>query len=141
MEGEVDAAVPGIERAGVVAWRRHRSTPSHRDPAEAGCAVLVTRTFDGPDPDRARDLVDALFTAGDKVPPADGLVAAHFYLGLDGAQVLNYALWTSSQAHHDAVAHRPPRLADDSDWQHAHTVPGLRSTTVQRFEPLLLLRP
>ncbi|KAB2390481.1 hypothetical protein [Actinomadura montaniterrae] len=62
-------------------------------------AVLVTRVFDEPDLGRARALIDDLFSAGAGLPPADWLIAAHFYCSLDGSQVLNYALCTSAQDH------------------------------------------
>ncbi|WP_021594787.1 hypothetical protein [Actinomadura welshii] len=64
----------------------------HREVAEPGCAVLVTRTFDGPAPDCARALPADLFTAGTRVLAAEGLIAAPFYNGLDGNHVLNCAL-------------------------------------------------
>ncbi|WP_446474081.1 hypothetical protein [Actinomadura opuntiae] len=51
----------------------------------------------GADGRRARALIDDLFSAGAGVPPADGMIAAHFFCSLDGSQVLNYALWTSAR--------------------------------------------
>ena len=86
---DVDAAVPGVERAGVTAYRLYRG---HRVLAEEpGCVVVVARELQTPDPGSSRQLVDALFdsTAGAPSPP--GLISAHFFVGLDGSRVLNYA--------------------------------------------------
>ncbi|WP_212912655.1 antibiotic biosynthesis monooxygenase [Streptomyces sp. TS71-3] len=140
-EREVDEAVPGIERAGVVAARLRRSTPVYGAVGDAGCAVLVTREFDGPDVDRAQGLVEAMFEGGSRTPPAAGMVSAHFYVSTDGSRVFNYALWTSAQAHQDAIESRPPELEDDARWKQAHAWPGLLSTTFQRFRPRLHLVP
>jgi hypothetical protein len=139
---DVDAAVPGIERDGVVAARLYRSSPAHRDVNEAGCLVLVTRIFEDPDVSEAERFVDALFEAGAGVPPADGLISADVYVSVDGARVLNYALWTGADAHRRATEDVPQPLAEDPRWQQAHEWPGLRSTSFRRFEPLLqLTRP
>nr|WP_241265870.1 antibiotic biosynthesis monooxygenase [Streptomyces boncukensis] len=116
---EVDAAVPGIERVGVVAGRRRRSTPAYGASGQPSCVVLVTRVFDGPDRRRAEQLIEAMFESTSDTPPADGLLSAHFYVSPDGARVLNYALWAS--------------------WQQAHAWPGLLGTTFQRFRPVLHL--
>ncbi|GAA2065317.1 antibiotic biosynthesis monooxygenase [Streptomyces albiaxialis] len=138
---EVDAAVPGIERTGVASGRSRRGTPAYGPAAEAGCVVLVTREFDGPDTARAEGLVEALFEGSAGTPPADGLLSAHFYVSPDGSRVFNYALWTSAEAHRRAVEHPPAPLAADERWQRAHSWPGLRSTGFQRFRPLLGLAP
>jgi hypothetical protein len=138
---DLDAAVPGIDRAGVVVCRRHRSTPAFGDIGYARCVVLVTREFDSPDVARAQDLVDTLFASSADTPPADGLIGAHFYVSLDGAQVFNYALWVSAEAHERMIDHRPAQLEGNPDWQKVHAWPGLRSTAFQRFRPGLLMRP
>lgn len=136
---DVDAAVPGIERHGVVACRLHRSTPAYGPAREAGCVVLVTREFDGPDVGRAERLVNTIFDGRAQTPPAAGLLAAHFYVSLDGARVFNYALWASADAHRSAIENIPASLASNAEWQQAHSWPGLVNTSFQRFRPDLLL--
>ncbi|UNS95273.1 antibiotic biosynthesis monooxygenase [Streptomyces tubbatahanensis] len=138
---EVDAAVPGIERTGVSAGVLRRSTPAYGPAAEAACAVLVTRIFDGPDAERANRLVDAMFESSAETPAAEGLLSAHFYVSPDGATVLNYALWASADAHRQAIENRPAELEANAQWQQAHACPGLLSTSFQRFRPLLRLAP
>ncbi|GAA2171760.1 hypothetical protein [Actinomadura napierensis] len=139
---EVDAAVPGIERIGVVACRLRRGTPAYGDVRDARCAVLVTREFDPPAVGSANGLVDAMFNGSADTPPAAGLISAHFYVSLDGARVFNYALWTSAEAHQRAVGNVPPALAENEQWKQAHAWRGLRSTAFQRLSPRLhLARP
>ncbi|MFI7643185.1 hypothetical protein [Nonomuraea sp. NPDC049400] len=136
---EVDEAVPGIERSGITAARLQRSTPAYGPTEQAGCVVLVTRDFDDPDVERAHALVEAVFEGSAHTPPARGLIRASFYVSLDGSQVFNYALWTSADAHEEAIGNRPPQLEDNPRWRQAHAWLGLTSTTFQRFRPLLRL--
>ncbi|MFI7153427.1 hypothetical protein ACIBO2_51650 [Nonomuraea sp. NPDC050022] len=68
----MDAAAPEIERAGVRPARLQRSTPAYGPADEARCVVLVTRDFDGPDIERARALVEAMFDSSAHTPPAEG---------------------------------------------------------------------
>ncbi|GAA4535317.1 antibiotic biosynthesis monooxygenase [Amycolatopsis samaneae] len=132
---EVFAAVPGIERLGSTSYRLHRSRVD--DPATtAGCVVIVLRRFDKPDPDRARQLIDTLFSVPAHTP-TPGLLSAHFHVSTDGSRVLNYAEWTSENAHRAAVADRPQEIDDNAEWRKAHSWPGLTSTTVQYFRPAL----
>ncbi|MGY1433730.1 antibiotic biosynthesis monooxygenase [Streptomyces reniochalinae] len=138
---QVDAAVPGIERTGVTAGVLRRSTPAYGPAAEAACAVLVTRIFDGPDAERANRLVDAMFESSAGTPPAKGLLSAHFYVSPDGTKVFNYALWISADAHRQAIEKRPAELEANAQWQRVHAYPGLLSTSFQRFRPLLRLAP
>ncbi|GAA2637162.1 antibiotic biosynthesis monooxygenase [Actinomadura fulvescens] len=134
---QVDAQVPGIQRTGVIGAAPYRS--ARHAAAEPGCVVLVTRRLCGPDPARARRLVDALFTGAACTPPAPGLLQARFLISPDGACVLNHAHWTSAAAHHAAITDVPPGLTGDPHWRQAHTWPGLASTTFQRLDPALVL--
>ncbi|MDJ1136866.1 antibiotic biosynthesis monooxygenase [Streptomyces iconiensis] len=136
---EVDAAVPDIERTGVIAAKRRESTPAYGPAAEAGCVVLVTRLFDGPDTGRANRPADAMFGRTIGTPPPDGLLSAHFYVNTDGTRVFSYALWTTTEAHRQAIEHRPARPEAHTQRQQAPARPGLLDTTVQRFRPALQL--
>ncbi|MEW2452982.1 antibiotic biosynthesis monooxygenase [Streptomyces albus] len=138
---EVDAAVPGIERVGVASGLLRRSTPVHGPAAEATCVVLATRKFDSPDAARADRLVDAVSESGAGVPPADGLLSAHFSVSADGSQVFDCALWVSADAHRRAVENRSAGLETNARWRQAPPWPGLVGTVFQRFRPLLRLTP
>ncbi|WP_055497680.1 hypothetical protein [Streptomyces albus] len=103
--------------------------------------VLATRKFDSPDAARADRLVDAVSESGAGVPPADGLLSAHFSVSVDGSQVFDCALWVSADAHRRAVENRSAGLETNVRWRQAHAWPGLVGTVFQRFRPLLRLTP
>ncbi|MFF0681926.1 antibiotic biosynthesis monooxygenase [Streptomyces tendae] len=142
---EIDTAVPGIERLGLGRYRRYRSTRPE-GPAAAvvpGCIVIVEVEFEGPDPDRQRAWVDAVFEALQSEPnPRPGGLSAHFHLSTDGTRVLNYAEWESAQAHIDALAAPGDGVGSStSQWERVQTWPGLKSSTVNRYDHVLGLVP
>jgi heme-degrading monooxygenase HmoA len=65
---EVDVAVPGIERVGLGRYRRYRSGAQEAETRIPGCVVIVEIEFEGPDPDRQRAWVDAVFEALESEP-------------------------------------------------------------------------
>lgn len=132
-KNEVDAAVPGIERVGVIGCRLYRSNVVDGPTQDPGCIVLVTRVFDSPDPERARQLVDSLFSGSAEAPTPPGLFSTHLYISTDGTRVFNYAQWISEQAHRTAIENVPQVVEGNAQWRQAHTWPGLTSTTFQRF--------
>ncbi|MEU0446296.1 antibiotic biosynthesis monooxygenase [Streptomyces tendae] len=142
---EIDTAVPGIERLGLGRYRRYRSA-RHEDAAAAvvpGCIVIVEVEFEGPDPDRQRAWVDAVFEALQSEPNLrPGGLSAHFHLSTDGTRVLNYAEWESAQAHLDALAAPGDGVGSStSQWERVQTWPGLKSSTVNRYDHVLGLVP
>ncbi|MFF9863455.1 antibiotic biosynthesis monooxygenase [Streptomyces tendae] len=142
---EIDTAVPGIERLGLGRYRRYRSTRPE-GPAAAvvpGCIVIVEVEFEGSDPDRRRAWVDAVFEALQSEPnPRPGGLSAHFHLSTDGTRVLNYAEWESAQAHIDALAAPGDGVGSStSQWERVQSWPGLKSSTVNRYDHVLGLVP
>ncbi|MFE0370404.1 antibiotic biosynthesis monooxygenase [Streptomyces tendae] len=142
---EIDTAVPGIERLGLGRYRRYRSTRPE-GPAAAvvpGCIVIVEVEFEGSDPDRRHAWVDAVFEALQSEPnPRPGGLSAHFHLSTDGTRVLNYAEWESAQAHIDALAAPGDGVGSStSQWERVQTWPGLKSSTVNRYDHVLGLVP
>ncbi|MGW0223577.1 antibiotic biosynthesis monooxygenase [Streptomyces tendae] len=142
---EIDTAVPGIERLGLGRYRRYRSTRPE-GPAAAvvpGCIVIVEVEFEGSDPDRRRAWVDAVLEALQSEPnPRPGGLSAHFHLSTDGTRVLNYAEWESAQAHIDALAAPGDGVGSStSQWERVQTWPGLKSSTVNRYDHVLGLVP
>ncbi|MEU5628097.1 antibiotic biosynthesis monooxygenase [Streptomyces tendae] len=142
---EIDTAVPGIERLGLGRYRRYRSTRPE-GPAAAvvpGCIVIVEVEFEGTDPDRRRAWVDAVFEALQSEPnPRPGGLSAHFHLSTDGTRVLNYAEWESAQAHIDALAAPGDGVGSStSQWERVQSWPGLKSSTVNRYDHVLGLVP
>ena len=140
---EIDTAVPGIERLGLGRYRHYRS----RGPAARGghggrvpgCVVIVDIEFEGSDPDRQRAWVDAVLEALENEPaPHPGGIAAHFHLSTDGTRVLNYAEWDSAQSHIEALAAPGDGIGSATEfWQRVQTWPGLKSTTVSRYDHAL----
>jgi hypothetical protein len=100
--------------------------------------VVVSVTFDGPDEARLRAWVDAVFdalAAEEDLHP--GGISGHFHVSTDGTRVLNYAEWTSEEAHREALE-RSSRGAVGSGprWREVQTFPGLTSSTVRRYRLL-----
>ncbi|GAA1538117.1 hypothetical protein GCM10009678_20570 [Actinomadura kijaniata] len=113
---------------------RSSQTPGATDPT--GCAVLARAVFDSPDPDRQRAWVDALLSL-ETDDPMPGLLAAHFHLSEDGTEIINYAAWTSREAHRAVM--EAPSPDDDplaAEWERLYTWPGLIHAEAQRFQPL-----
>ncbi|MFC9466596.1 antibiotic biosynthesis monooxygenase [Streptomyces coelicoflavus] len=142
---EIDTAVPGIERLALNRYRRYRSA-TREDRAAAvvpGCIVIVDVEFEGPDPDRQRAWVDAVFEALESEPdPHPGGISAHFHLGTDGTRVLNYAEWESAEAHLDALAAPGDGVGSATpQWERVQNWPGLKRSTVGRYDHALGLVP
>lgn len=158
---EIDTAVPGIERLGLGRYRHYRSVRRPDDTRVPGCIVIVdidfegigspgspegsagSDGFEGPAPDPRRAWVDAVIEALDAEPnPHPGGISAHFHLGTDGTRVLNYAEWESAQAHIDALAAPGDGIGSAMEqWERVQTWPGLKSSTVSRYEYALGLIP
>ncbi|MGW3291662.1 antibiotic biosynthesis monooxygenase family protein [Streptomyces sp. NPDC001002] len=141
---EIDTAVPGIDRVGLGRYRHYRSLgPADRGGRVPGCVVIVDIEFEGPDPERQRAWVDAVAEALASEPaPRPGGISAHFHLSTDGTRVLNYAEWESAQAHVDALASPGDGIGSGSElWTRVQTWPGLKSSTVSRYDHALGLLP
>jgi len=141
---EIDTAVPGIERVGLGRYRSYRSGgPADRGGRVPGCIVIVDVEFEGPDPDRQRSWVDAVFEALANEPaPHPGGISAHFHLSTDGTRVLNYAEWESAQAHLEAIAAPGDGIGSaTAQWERVQTWPGLKGSTVSRYDHAVGLVP
>ncbi|WP_128437130.1 antibiotic biosynthesis monooxygenase [Streptomyces cyaneus] len=140
---EIDTAVPGIERLWLGRYRHYRSAGREGDPRVPGCIVIVDVEFEGPDPDRQRAWVDAVFEALEGEPdPHPGGISGHFHLSTDGTRVLNYAEWESAQAHIDALAAPGDGIGSATElWHRVQNWPGLKSSTVSRYDYALGLVP
>jgi len=134
---EIDAAVPGIERLGLVRTRLYRSLPPEPggQRPEPGCVVIVDVEFEGPDEARQRAWVDAVAEAiaTDDGLPSGGL-AGHFHTSTDGTRVINYAEWESEQAHVDALNAAGEGIGSVTpQWHRVQHFPGLRRSSVNRY--------
>ncbi|MFE7336823.1 antibiotic biosynthesis monooxygenase [Streptomyces griseus] len=141
---EIDAAVPGIERLALHTYELYRSGPrAEGDTRETGCVVIVDVEFDGPDPDRQRAWVDAVFEAlGEEVELPAGGIAAHFHTSADGTRVLNYAEWESAEHHIAALAAPGEAVGSPSPlWERVQKYPGMTGGGVNRYTPALSMAP
>lgn len=132
------AAVPGLERRNLVEYELYRGdTLDAGDAGDTvpGCIVLVNVTFDGPDADRQRRWIDAVFEALASEPhPAPGAIAGYFHASTDGTRVLNYAQWVSEQAHRDALAAPGDGIGSPTpEWERVQNFPGLATSSVVRY--------
>ncbi|GGT24460.1 antibiotic biosynthesis monooxygenase [Streptomyces purpureus] len=142
--GEIDAAVPGIERVEVNSYELYRAKEADKDdPRVPGSIVVVDVMFDGPDADRQRDWVDGVFEALATDPnPHPGGISGHFHISVDGTRVLNYAEWESAEAHIEALAAPGDGIgADTPQWRKVQNYPGVVGGGVKRYTPALSLSP
>ena len=131
---EVDGAVPGIERSQPISYRLYRSGVRDGAPVP-GCVVIVSVEFDGPDESRQRKWVDTVFEALEaEAQPHPGGISGHFHISTDGTRVLNYAEWTSEEAHRDALQRSGQgSVGSGPKWREVHRFPGVKSSAVQRY--------
>lgn len=137
----VDQQVPGIVRGTPAFYRLHRSRVRETG-AVPGCIVLIQFDFAEPGAARLKEFVTTVCRIVDHLPaPAEGALGGHFHVSYDGLHVLNFAEWTSVDAHQRAVE-GPLRVGSGPEWTPLRTFPGLQGSHFQRFTlGLNLARP
>ncbi|XVS60580.1 hypothetical protein ACQPYE_19900 [Actinosynnema sp. CA-299493] len=121
-----------VRADGAVAYRRYRSGREAGVDRAVGCVVLVSVEFDRPG--IAEEWVDLVFSAlAAEEEPHPGGISAHFHVSVDGLRVLNYAEWTSAQAHEDAMARGGGSVGRSAAWRRVHTFTGLVGSDVRRY--------
>ncbi|MFF3378945.1 antibiotic biosynthesis monooxygenase family protein [Streptomyces sp. NPDC002680] len=121
-------ALGGVARAEAVEYRPHRSVVLDST-ATPGCVIVAMFDVDGPD--RQELIVEAVAdTVADPAGRRDpGLLSANFHVSRDGTRVLNYAEWTSDEAHRAFLAgatHTTTRRVSDD-------TPGVRPIGFKRY--------
>ncbi len=124
-------------RAEAVEYRPHRSILLADPPPEPGCVVVATFDVDGPE--RQAYIIDAVINAIEQAPPAAnrGMISANFFVSTDGTRVLNFAEWTSDEAHEaflDGVARAAALRISQS-------IPGVRPIGHRRLHVHRVLEP
>ncbi|ANN15038.1 hypothetical protein SD37_04755 [Amycolatopsis orientalis] len=104
-----------------------------------GCLVIVSVEFEGPDERRQRDWIDLVFTALASEPARpEGGISGYFHVSTDGTRVLNYAEWTSAEAHLAALAAPGADGIGTTDaWKRVQNFPGMSGGSVKRYRPIL----
>ena len=132
----IRGVTPDLERVRGGPYVLYRSMDSESD-ATPGCIVIIDVEFEGPDPRRQRDWVDAVFDAVEGTEgDAPGGLAGQFHLSMDGTRVINYAEWVDEAAHIAALAPHDGRSVGGGPlWNRVQTFPGLKASLVKRFLP------
>ncbi|MEV7550597.1 hypothetical protein AB0N89_13315 [Amycolatopsis sp. NPDC089917] len=127
-------AIQGLDGAPV--FRLYRG---QRGEGEPGCLVVVSVEFDGPDEQRQRDWIDLVFEAMASEPARpEGGISGYFHVSTDGTRVLNYAEWTSVEAHLAALAAPGADGVGTTDvWKKVQNHPGMSGGSVKRYRPVL----
>lgn len=134
---KIASAVPGVQPAPPVAYRLYRERHWENGP-EPECLVVVSVEFDRPDADRQVRWVNAVFDAleGEPALPSGGL-SGYFHLSTDGKHVLNYAEWTSEQAHREALeASGQGTVGQGERWLAVRHFPGVVASGFRRYRLL-----
>lgn len=126
------AGLKGLAGAETVGYRLHRAIVLDDGPAAPASFVVATFDVDGPDPQEriVASIAGALATA----PPGQhpGMISANFHLSTDGTRVINYAEWTSDEAH-VAFLDGATRAAT---LRATHDTPGVRPIGFKRYHLL-----
>lgn len=131
---EMDEAVPGIVRIPPTHYQFYRSRIRDNAP-EPGCIVMITVEFEGSDPARQRAWVDTVIEALEAEKSLHpGGISGRFHLSTDGKKVLNYAEWTSEDAHREAIQNSGQgAIGSHRKWREVRDFPGIRSSSVKRY--------
>lgn len=126
-------AIQGLDGAPVFHLYR-----GHRGEGAPGCLVIVSVEFEGPDERRQRDWIDLVFEALASEPARpQGGISGFFHVSTDGTRVLNYAEWTSAEAHLAALAAPGADGIGTTDaWKKVQTYPGMSGGSVKRYRPV-----
>ncbi|MFC3451423.1 hypothetical protein [Amycolatopsis speibonae] len=126
-------AIENLEGAPV--YRLYRGQRGEGTP---GVLVVVSVEFEGPDERRQRDWIDLVFEALASEPARpEGGISGFFHVSADGTRVLNYAEWTSVEAHLAALAAPGANGIGTTDvWKKVQTYPGMSGGSVKRYRPV-----
>ena len=126
---------PDIYRPEPVKYRLYRGGTREGPRRVPGCIVIVSVEFAGPDEQRQRRWVDTVFEALDAEPVLHpGGIAGYFHLSTDGTRVLNYAEWTSEEAHREALEDSGQgAIGPGPKWRLVKNFPGVISNGFKRY--------
>ncbi|MEU7147195.1 hypothetical protein AB0B79_06855 [Streptomyces sp. NPDC039022] len=119
----------GPARSGAVEYRLRASVTPQNETGTPSCMVIATFDVDGAE--RQGRVIDSLVKALTDTPNAQppGMISANFHASTDASRVLNYAEWTSDEAHIaflDSVTRQSTMRASGD-------VPGVRPIGFKRY--------
>ncbi len=134
---KVAPAVPGVQPAPHVAYRLYRER-HWEDGPEPECLVVMRIELDASDVDRQARWVNTVFDALDGEPGLSaGGLSGYFHLSIDGKHVLNYAEWTSEQAHREALeAAGQGTVGEGERWLAVRNFPRVVASAFRRYRLL-----
>ncbi|MYS19324.1 Antibiotic biosynthesis monooxygenase [Streptomyces sp. DvalAA-14] len=126
------AGLSGLAGAATVQYALHRAIVL--DPGAPAPASFVVASFDVDGPDPQQRVVASIAGALEQAPAGahPGMISANFHLSADGSRVLNYAEWTTDEAH-VAFLDGATRAAT---LRATHDTPGVRPIGFKRFHLL-----
>ncbi|MFF2775357.1 antibiotic biosynthesis monooxygenase family protein [Streptomyces sp. NPDC058052] len=119
----------GAARAEPVEYRLRRGVVLASSARPPGCAVVATFDVDGAE--RQDRIIESVVGALDGAPADQhrGMLSAHFHTSTDGSRVLNYARWTSDEAHEAFLAGATRRAT----LRATGATPGVRPIGFKRY--------
>ncbi|QIZ01044.1 antibiotic biosynthesis monooxygenase [Streptomyces sp. S1D4-11] len=126
----------GLAGAETVAYTLHRAIVLDDGPLVPESFVVASFDVDGPGPQESivASIAGALAQASAGQHP--GMISANFHLSADGTRVLNYAEWTSDEAHVEFLA----GATRTATLRATHDTPGVRPIGFKRYHLLHGLR-
>ncbi|MBP0452322.1 antibiotic biosynthesis monooxygenase [Kitasatospora sp. RG8] len=123
------AGLDGLAGAATVEYTLHHAIVL--EPGAPTPASFVVAGFDVDGPGPQRRIVEAITGALERAPAGQhpGMISANFHLSTDGTRVLNYAEWTSDEAH-QAFLDGATRTAT---LRATHETPGVRPIGFKRY--------
>lgn len=123
----------------VASWRA-------RGDVSAGCLVVVRQPLKTPDPAAQRDWAATVLRALESDTPPEGLLSANFFASRDGKVVLNFAEWTSAEAHREALRRgsygQHGSIGSSEPWRATREHPAITPEhEVRRYIPHRALAP
>ncbi|MFD4371229.1 antibiotic biosynthesis monooxygenase [Streptomyces sp. NPDC058486] len=124
-------ALHGAARAEPVEYRLRRGVTLATSARPPGCAVVASFDVDGAE--RQDRIIESIVGALGEAPAEQlrGMLSAHFHTSTDGSRVLNYARWTSDEAHEAFLAGATRRAT----LRATGATPGVRPIGFKRYHP------
>jgi hypothetical protein len=126
------AGLKGLAGAETVEYTLYRAIVLDTGPVVPASFVVATFDVDGPGPQAG--IVASIADALERAPAAQhpGLISANFHRSTDGSRVLNYAEWTSDEAHAAFLA----GATRTATLRATHDTPGVRPIGFKRYHLL-----
>ncbi|RJQ72758.1 hypothetical protein D5S17_25945 [Pseudonocardiaceae bacterium YIM PH 21723] len=106
------------------------------DAPEPGVLVLVSMLFDPPGVDIAHRWIDLVFEAVEGMDRQPGSISGHFHVSLRGDRMINYALWTTQEAHAAFLTGQGRSEQNSELWDRVRNHPGTQQGGFTYFRPL-----